>query len=405
MRRSFSKNGLFGPRDFITDLKNRGVYQIFIIGMVFFGVTVVGLFIYFVLVPILAKDFQNVDDPTIIREYNNSGEVTVRHDMYDMVGEYLFKIRYINQPFMNGNEVICSGGMDTAGNPLLTRIYLYDVIKNGSDLEMSNFEIKSQYGNIFYPQVSENYIVYVDAKSLGGGGVICCYDRKAKTTKTVKEFYGATPEIHFAPEQNRIIWFEQVTGKIASVYVYDILLNKLATVATQYDMPFVYGGVGVDGNKIIWAGPIDSDETVDDVVASGKSQLFTMDLNTGIMDKFNPDMYAFSPKIKGNIIGWIDTNNSPTASLFVTWDGSAKKKLASSVTGYYIGEGYVVYCSEERMYCYFVEQDLTIPLSKQEKRTIMIGGNDGVVFWYDITQRDERDIVKYAKVDANSWRK
>ena len=55
------------------------------------------------------------------------------------------------------------------------------------------------------------------------------------------------------------------------------------------------------------------------------------------------------------------------------------------------------------MYCYFINKDLTLPLSKEDKRTIMIGGKNGVVFWYDITQSYERDIVKYARVDSGSW--
>ena len=86
------------------------------------------------------------------------------------------------------------------------------------------------------------------------------------------------------------------------------------------------------------------------------------------------------------------------------WNG-VTKKLADAVTGYYIGDGIVVYCQNQRMFCYFVEKDLTLPLSKEDKKAMMIGGANGIVFWYDITQTYERDIVKYAEVNSSSWRK
>lgn len=401
MRKNISKNGLFGPRDRLSEIKNKGYYPLFIAGVSCLGILVVGLFMYFVVIPLVAKDFQKDDGPKVFRENQiSSNDAVQRQDLYSLVNEHLFKIRYINHPQMTNKELVCTGGMDTAGNPLLTRVYLYQ-FTDANSTQMSDIEIKAKNDNIYYPQLSDAYIAYVDAKAQGGGEIYY-FDRKTNKSKSVKEFYGAIPEIHLS--QNRIIWFEQVTGGIASIYVYDILLDKLAAVETQYGLPFVYGGIGVDGNKIIWAGLNDNDKTIDDLTASNKSQLYVLDLTTGTVEKYNPDMYSFAPQIKGNVMGWLDTNKSPNASLYIVENGGVKKKLAGGVTGYYIGDGVVVYCQNQRMFCYFVEKDLTLPLTKEDKKAMMIGGKNGVVFWYDITQSYERDIVKHAKVDANSWR-
>lgn len=401
MRKNISRNGLFGPRDRISEMKNRGYYQLVIIGLVIIGLVIVALFVYFVAIPMVAKDFQQDEGPTVVIDnQNDSMVIKQRENLYGLVNEHLFKIRYINHPQMVGNELICTGGIDLAGNPLLSHVYLYRFTDEGN-AEIVDLNIKCANDNIYYPQLTNSHIAYVDAKA-DGGGEIFCYDRKTGKARLVKEFYGAMPEIHLS--QNRIIWFEQVTGDIASIYVYDVLLDKLAAIHTQCGLPFVYGGVGVDGNKIIWAGLNDGETTLDQLKASGKNQLYIFDLATGNTEKYYPDTYAYSPRIKGNIIGWLDTNNSPSANLYIAVNGGEKKQLASQVTGYYIGEGYVVYCQNQRMYCYFVEKDLTLPLSKEDKKTMMIGGKNGVVFWYDITQAYERDIVKYAKVDSGSWR-
>lgn len=402
MKKNVSRNGLFGPRDRISKLKNKSYYPLFFVGLLIAGILFIALFVYFVAIPMVAKDFEKDEGPTIIKDNQNKNTmIEQRQDLYSFVKEHLFKIRYINQPQKLGNELICTGGIDPAGNPLLNYVYLY-TFKDEDNSEVSRLNIKCENDNIFYPQLSDKYVAYVDAMT-GGGGGIYYFDRKSGQSKLVKEFYGAIPKINLS--QNRIIWFEQVTGDIASVYVYDILLDRLTAVNTQYGLPFVYGGVDVDGNKIIWAGLSDTDSNINDLMASGKSQLYVFDMTAGTTEKYNPDMYVFSPQIKGNIMGWLDTNNSPTAGLYIVAGNGVTKKLADAVTGYYIGDGIVVYCQNQRMFCYFVEKDLTLPLSKEDKKAMMIGGANGIVFWYDITQTYERDIVKYAEVNSSSWRK
>lgn len=399
MRKNVKRNGLFGPDDRLSHIKNKGYYQLYILGGVLAVLGVIGALVYFIVIPMIAKEFAD-EGPTVVKDTQNIGmEVVQRENLYSLVNEHLFRIRYINHPQMYGNELICSGGSDTAGNPLLVRTYLYS-FNGGNSGEITDLEIKAVNANIFYPQLSEKYIAYVDAKANGGGSIFC-YDRKTGKSKEVKEFYGAAPELHLT--QNRIVWFEQVTGKLASIYVYDILLDKLATVETQYDLPFVYGRIGVDENKVIWPTLSDGETSIGQLKNSGKNTLTILDLGNGAKERYYPDTYAYSPQIKGNIIGWLDTNNSPASNLYISVDRGEKKHLAFGVTNYYIGDGYVIYCQNERMYCYFVAKDLTLPLSKEDKRTMMIGGKNGVVFWYDITQSYERDIVKYAKVDANSW--
>ena len=88
---------------------------------------VIGFFVYFVVIPIVGKDFKDGEEPIVIRENQNIGTViSQRENLYSLVNEHLFKIRYINHPQMYGNELICTGGIDPAGNPLLTRIYVYE---------------------------------------------------------------------------------------------------------------------------------------------------------------------------------------------------------------------------------------------------------------------------------------
>lgn len=402
MKKNVSRNGLFGPRDKVSRLKNKEYYPLFFVVFALIGAIFVGLFIYFVAVPLLAKDFKTEDGPTYIKDdspINNN--VQEKSDLYDLVKENLFKIRYVNQPQMVGNELICTGGSDGAGNPLLSTIYLYTVKEDGSS-EGKATDIKCVNDNIFYPQLSTDYIAYVDSR-VGGGGSIYYFNRKTSQSKLIKDFYGAAPRIYL--NQNRVIWFEQVAGNVSSIYVYDILLDKIQAVETQVDLPFVYGGIGVNGNRIVWADLIDTDYSGADLAVSNKSQLRILDLSTGAMDAYNPNMYTFSPQIYGNALCWLDTNNSPTASLHISIDKGEPKKIAASVSEYYLYDGVIAFCQNERMYAYFINRNLTLPITKEDKRAIMLGGANGYVFWNDITQTYERDIVKYAKVDSTSWQK
>lgn len=403
MKKNVSKNGLFGPRDNISRLKNKEYYPLFFVALAVIGLLVVGLFIYFVAIPMVAKDFRKDEGPVVIKDNSGSGVgIIQKENLYNSVEEHLFRMRYINQPQRTDNEFIWTGGMDSAGNPSLIKVYLDTANSKGAfdGNTLSALEIKCVNNNIFYPQLDTEYIAYVDSKNGGGGGIFY-YNRKTGTTKQVKEYFGAAPEIHLS--QNRIIWFEQVAGNLSSIYVYDILLDKLAAIETQVNLPFVYGGVGVYGNKVIWSDAIDTDFSAADVARSNKSQLRILDLSTGEISSYNPDMYAFAPQMYGNTIGWLDTNNSPSASLYIMTMGQVQKKLASSVTEYSIYDGVVTYCQNERMYAYFIDKDLTLPISKEDKKAMMIGGKNGYVFWYDVTQSYERDIVKYAKVVNTSW--
>lgn len=396
------KSGLYGLFDKKTRMKSKEYYPLLMFSIVASAI-ILGLFIVFLIAyplfirPYYQQKSQQQATNTSIGQQDNA----IRPPLIDTVQEYLFKIRYINQPVKYGDEIICTGGSDSAGNPKLASLYLYNI--NDRDNNAIVSEIKCQNDHLLYPQFNDRWILVVDAAEKGGGN-ISCFDRVAKSYSIIKEYRGAPPKIRL--EGERLVWFEQTSADLSTLYSYHISTDQLTAHTVQENLPFVYGGADVAGSTAVWSGLDSRDKLAEDMRVTNRSAIYTLNLDTGEQKRYEPGMFAYAPSVYGDLIAWIDTTGKPSSSLYISQNGSQPRKLAGNVSGFDVGDGYVVYCQDDRMYVYFVDGDTTLPISKEGQRCFYIGEQNGVAFWYDTTQDYyQRDVVKYVELERDGWQR
>ena len=310
------------------------------------------------------------------------------------VRELYTKLKYISDPmYYDGNIILC-GGTDPAVGPKNTDIYLL----NATDSTYTHLDnIVLENDDFFYPQMSQNYIVWLDHKREGGGKIKAMI-RSTKEIYLVKEYYVGKPTIKLSG--NNLAWIERTGSYMDKAFLFDLSSQEAITLGMFESSPFGMSDIDISKEEVIWADydTTQSSEDEQNLIAS----IHSAKLNepNKKMDEFSTGTYVFNPMTNGNVRIWSDTNDSPASNLYMSKNKGAPVHVASEVSSYSLGSNFIIYCSKEQLFIYMIDGSVKSKLLTREgERCMLIGISNDTVFWYERGASDSgRDIVKYAEI-------
>ncbi|MGI6162123.1 MAG: hypothetical protein ACOYJD_08860 [Christensenellales bacterium] len=394
------KYGLFGKFDIFAKISRSSYYPLIKIGMLLAGLAAVAALAVFVIAPLWQMGFdpegyaaRNTPSPTPADQVARDAPV---EDKSNLVHEILFQLRYVNEPYFSGDDVVCTSGQDGAGNPQPTSLYVYNIKERRSPKDNQISAIKAENDDLLEARMSANWIIWVDSKR-NGGGSICAYNRSSGAIHKIKDYKGAVPKLRLSGDM--MAWAEQTATAQDKIYLHDLSTGSSATLAVLDNVPFGMGGADICATEVIWAGP-NPDAAPEEAQKGSTGAIYSANLSSGEVSVYQPGMYVHSPVTNGNVRAWTDTNSRAGSTLYISVADGPPRKIESGVIGYDLGRDFIAYCKDGVIWLYYWEAGRYAQLSKENLSSIFISVNDNRVIWYDVTyEQRSRDIIKYAVVE------
>jgi len=311
-------------------------------------------------------------------------------DMSDLQKSAMIKFDNINDPFMNGKEIVFS---TSSAKEDVNKFDLLEIYNTGSgeSKEVSGIEVK--YDNILSPKITDDFILWIDS-NVDGGGRICAYDRKTKKQFLVKEYAFAVPKISIYGDL--IVFMQQAGDNLDRLYMYDLRTRESVAVDTFSDLPAVISAADISKTDMVYAVPYKTGDMI-------KSKIYTYSLSDGKKNELDFDRYVYEPKTDGKNIVFTTTNGGPRCDLYWSKAGQTPELIEKDVLNYEIGDGFVAFTRDEAIYVYIFDTGKTARISSEKSRGLLSSVNRNAVCWYDVTggYRDI-DVVKYAAVEWKS---
>lgn len=305
--------------------------------------------------------------------------------------ELVLNYKSINDPYICGSDIVFSCGEANKMNPDLKYISVVDISKEDKTAVSLN-GVECKFSNLFMPKISENWIVYTDSNSEGGGR-ICLYDRKAEKTYSLRMYYYAMPKVCLSGDYAAYV--VQTGTNLDKIYLCYLPTQETALIDQLSNDSCALGGVYLNDSEVVWACLSgDSD-------ATPKSIIKRLPLNgsTATPTEFSPGSLAYSPKTYGNNIIFLDGNGINGSRLMISDGSGVPRSIDSDVINFELGNGFIVYTKQEILYVYFIDQGIKAILTSKNSRGLLSSVNGDYACWYDITDGFfERDVVKYAKI-------
>lgn len=317
-------------------------------------------------------------------EVDSSGLTDMPIDLQEVL---LREIR-VGTPGINSknNEIIFAGGMDNVGNPKLTKVYM---LNTETRIDRVISQIIPENSDVMNLVINDRYIVWADS-TREGNCILKYQERESGTVRVIKECPLSVPKLRLG---GSLLAFSERTGdKQDKLYVYDLTSGESVTLAVFEDSPYGISPPDIDGERVAWS---DADTSGDQV----NNSIIKIAEN-GSVSTYSPQMYAFGPLIHGRALCWIDQNRGPDASLFLSVDRQAPVLIEEGgVDGYAIGDNFIAYCKEDKVYAYFYERGQRVLLSKEQKRVQLAVAEGGMVAWFDVSREDiNRDLLYYTRI-------
>lgn len=297
--------------------------------------------------------------------------------------------RHVSEPVMLGNDIFFAAGSDNAQNPKLTHIYFAQTYVTSAAAPKQIEGIEAECDQILHLDVNADYIVYFDGYR-GGGGLLKAYDRQAETVKTIANVdYG-----HVMPKLSgsKVVFLQRTSPTQEKIYCVDIQSAEVTTLHVYDNSPLGKYQMGVSGGDVVYAAESPATD----------SERYNMIYIVGFDGKrrsFDPGMYAYAPVTNARAIAFSD-GAGQAGALYLSVEGAMQKKIAENVSGYGLGQNFLAWCEQGRIYAYFWQQDKTYRVSSLGEYAMLASVSDHGVMWFDITtEKRERDILKYAVLD------
>jgi hypothetical protein len=315
-------------------------------------------------------------------------------DLTAGVVELELKESRINQPAIYGGEALYSAGTGPIDQPVLKSLYLLDL---STKEEKKVADAKVEFGEIYEPLINEDWLVWLDTDQ-GGTNIIMAMERDTEKMMKIKECKNNKPKLRLSG--NTLVWMEQTGDKEDKLYMIDLDSGENISLATFHDeasygvsAPYIFQ------DRIFWAGPLpqEAGKGDGDSEISAINILNLENLSEGIIPEvYKPGTYVHEPIGNGQVLAWLDGNKSPDARLLLTKDKTTVKEVARGVTGYGLGDNFLVYGKDQTIWVYFWEEDTYGRLTGEDEKAMLPSVQGKTVLWYDITDEEsEKDIIKY----------
>lgn len=360
--------------------------------------------IIFVAIPFVSNLINPPDDagfvPPVVEDPLSKPPVVPESPDISMIqNEAIISLNSINDPFFFGNQIVFSTSTVEKGIYLFNRVGMYDV-KTGQvtfmedDKKVCTLEIK--YENIIGIRMNENYLVYLDSNS-NGGGRICALDRNTSELIVVKEYAYGLPKISLS--ENMIAFMQQSGNSTDKLFIYDLKTRESACLRTFSDMPAECSSVYLDKNMLVYSYPVVSEGNITSVVCT---QFIGQDKPKEVaVSRLAVDPQCAS---NGKYVAFMNTNRGPRSDIYMMTDGASPKLIIDDVVNFAMGDGFIAFTKGDAVWVYILVTGEIRRLSTDVSRALLNGVYGKNVWWYDVTggSYGEVDVVKYAVIEIST---
>lgn len=322
--------------------------------------------------------------PAIEADFSASGGsknlgIAETHEMY--LTDFPIK----NEPYINEDRIIFTTRYEDKSVYQLDAVALYD-ISTGVAQVLPNVEKK--YDNLLSPMLSGNTAVWLDSM-LDGGGRLVGYDLTTNRQFVIKDYGYALPKLSVAGE---LLAFMQWAGDTTQrLYVYNLRTREPVTVKVYKDNPYGNSAASISDRDLVWSEyGADGSAVLKRIVLAGNSAHY---------ENYDLRMDVFEPKTNGRDIVFTTERMTTSGALMLSTNGGEPVMIADHVTNYGIGENFVAYTKEDRVYVCFTNEQNAFALTSERSKALLSSVDGSWMTLYDVTDRVLTDeVVMYADV-------
>ncbi|MBO4384186.1 MAG: hypothetical protein J5854_02040 [Clostridia bacterium] len=299
---------------------------------------------------------------------------------------------WFGDPSFCGGKMLFSAGKIVGDNVRMCALLLYDT----QTRSVTELPVKPKNVHFIYPVFNDEWLVFLDANSKGGGE-ICAY-RFGKfdvDPVIIKKVYTGQPELRL--DGHYLSWIERTGTSRDKLFVCDLETEETTVIAMFTSSSYGTSAPYIKNGMLIWAA--EGTQSYEDGRMS--SVIRHIDFTSSVIKDYNVDGYVHDPEFNGRYVAWIDAHHSTNSTLFVgriEGDGLADiKQIANEVVDFAIDDYYVAYSIDEAVYVYFFKSQETFRISPERELVQLLGAGEGFVIWMDVTTR-ERDVLKYVRI-------
>jgi hypothetical protein len=295
---------------------------------------------------------------------------------------YLSDFKIKNEPYIYDNKMVFTSQRDRTGAFQLDTAVLYDMETETSEVLEG---IEKKYDNLLSPVMSDNIIILLDSRAAGGGRIIG-YDLDTDEQFLVKEYAYAMPKLSVAGD---LLCFMQWAGDAAQrLYLYDITTREEATIKL-FETEIGNSAADISMDDMVWS-EYGSD-------GSGTFKRIVFEGDTSRYENYEFGNKVFEPKTNGKDVIFATERDIVSGSLMLSTNGGSPVKIAENVINYDLGNGYIAYTKEDKVYVHYTNAQDAIVMTSDIAQNILASVSGNVFCYYDITDIDLLDeVVLYA---------
>ena len=298
---------------------------------------------------------------------------------------YLPEFPIKNDPFISEDRIIFSTRYRDKSVYEFDAIALFDV-GTGSARVLENVEKK--YDNLLSPVLSGNYAVWLDSMRDGGGRIVG-YDLSADRQFIIKDYGYALPKLSVSGE---LLAFMQWAGpETQRLYVYNLRTREPVTVKVYQNNRFGNSAASISDRDLVWS------EYGADGTAVLKRIVFAG--GTARYENYDLEMNVFEPKTNGRDIVFTTDRTATSGALMLSTNGGDPVRIAERVANYGIGDNFVAYTKDNRVFVCFTNEQNAFALSSEISKSRLSSVNGSWLTFYDVTDGVVTDeVVMYSNV-------
>jgi len=312
-----------------------------------------------------------------------------QQDEFEIREMYIADIKAKNDPYFAGGSIIFTTRTDTHSISQLDAVGIYDTATE-SVVILPNVEKK--YDNLLNPLLSGGIAVWIDSLADGGGRIVG-YDLSSNKQFLIKEYGYAIPSLSFDGD---LLAFMQWAGdSLQRFYVYNVQTREAVTVKL-FETDIGNSAADVSASDIVWS----EYKREDSGRVSGIFKRIVLDNGSSRYEHYDFGNNVFEPKTNGRDIVFATEKRISSGDLMLSAGGGTPVKIAENVLNYDLGDTFVAYTKDEKIYICFTNQQKTLILTSEISKNLLVSANGGGITFYDITDGVLADeVVMYAVIE------
>lgn len=362
------------------------VVKVILIGAAIIGCVLLMIWFGFPLIEdlVTGKDPALRYQPAIKADFS-AFEDTKNLGVADTAEMYLTDFPIKNDPYIDEERIIFSTRYHDKSVYELDAIVLYDIASESASI-LENVEKK--YDNLLSPVLSGNYAVWLDSMTKGGGRIVG-YDLASGRQFTIKDYGYALPKLSVSGD---LLAFMQWAGaETQRLYVYNLKTREPVTVKLYTNNRYGNSAASISDRDLVWSEyGADGAGVLKRIVFSGNSAHY---------DNYDLGMNVCEPKTNGRDIVFTTDRITTSGALMLSTNGGEPVRIADHVSNYGIGDNFVAYTKEDRVYVCFTNEQNAFSLTSEIAKARLSCVNGTWLTYYDVTDGVVTDeVVMYADV-------